>query len=92
FLKNKNKNNDYLSLSFLTKIISNHEFYKNNCKTINQYDLTKRECEVFKLLKDGFSYNEISSKLFISLNTTKTHSKNIFSKLNIQSRYDLKDF
>lgn len=63
FLKNKNKNNDYLSLSFLTKIISNHEFYKNNCKTINQYDLTKRECEVFKLLKDGFSYNEISSKL-----------------------------
>ncbi|HAV3448484.1 TPA: LuxR family transcriptional regulator, partial [Acinetobacter baumannii] len=31
-------------------------------------------------------------KLFISLNTTKTHSKNIFSKLNIQSRYDLKDF
>ncbi|WP_228139514.1 LuxR C-terminal-related transcriptional regulator [Acinetobacter baumannii] len=30
---------------------------------MNQYDLTKRECEVFKLLKDGFSYNEISSKL-----------------------------
>ncbi|EPG9217233.1 hypothetical protein OWA13_003797 [Acinetobacter baumannii] len=28
----------------------------------------------------------------MSLNTTKTHSKNIFSKLNIQSRYDLKDF
>ncbi|EPK0546734.1 hypothetical protein [Acinetobacter baumannii] len=26
------------------------------------------------------------------MNTTKTHSKNIFSKLNIQSRYDLKDF
>jgi len=92
FLTNKNKNNDYLSLSFLTKIISNHEFYSSNNKTINHYDLTKREYEVFKLLKDGFSYNEISTKLFISLNTTKTHTKSIFSKLDIQSRYDLKDF
>ncbi|MFL4393230.1 helix-turn-helix transcriptional regulator [Acinetobacter pittii] len=92
FLTNKNKNNDYLTLSFLTKIISNHEFYKSSDKKINHYDLTKREYDVFKLLKDGKSYNDISSKLFISLNTTKTHTKNIFSKLNIQSRYDLKDF
>ncbi|MDA3452945.1 MULTISPECIES: helix-turn-helix domain-containing protein [Acinetobacter] len=92
FLTNKNKNNDYLALSFLTKIISNHEFYKNKAKIINHYDLTKREYDVFKLLKDGKSYNDISSELFISLNTTKTHTKNIFSKLNIQSRYDLKDF
>ncbi|MEO4109675.1 helix-turn-helix domain-containing protein [Acinetobacter pittii] len=92
FLTNKNNNNDYLTLSFLTKIISNHEFYKSTNKIINHYNLTKREYDVFKLLKDGNSYNDISSKLFISLNTTKTHAKNIFSKLNIQSRYDLKDF
>lgn len=93
FLKNRNKNNDYLILSFITKIISNHEFYinKDNIKT-KEYNLTKREYEIFILLKKGLSYNKISSALFISLNTTKTHVKNIFSKLNIQSRYDLKDF
>ena len=38
-----------------------------------QIDLTKREIEVLKLVKDGFLSKEISNKLFISLHTVNTH-------------------
>ncbi|MCG2575115.1 helix-turn-helix transcriptional regulator [Acinetobacter sp. ME22] len=94
FLRNKNRYNDYLTLSFITKIISTHEFYNNReiSDEINRYDLTRRENEIFNLLKSGYSYKDISNRLFISLNTTKTHAKNIFVKLNIKSRYELNGF
>lgn len=48
--------------------------------------LSQRESEVLALLSVGFSNKEIGEKLFISLNTVKTHIKNINSKLDVSNR------
>lgn len=89
FLRTESQLIDLLNISFLAKIISIHEFYNNKNPVLQDYELTKREFDVFQLLKQGYSYIDISKKLFISLNTTKTHTKNIFSKLDVSSRHEL---
>ena len=48
--------------------------------------LTLREREILKCIATGKSNREIADKLFISLNTVKTHIKNIYSKLYIKRR------
>lgn len=58
------------------------------CKK-NDTTLTAREKEVTKLIALGKSYPDIAAKLYISLNTVKTHCRNIFSKLGIHDKIDL---
>ena len=48
--------------------------------------ISEREVEVLHLIAAGLSNREIAEKLFISLNTVKTHTKNINSKLDVNSR------
>lgn len=48
--------------------------------------LTAKENEVINLLEKGLLYSEISSQLFITENTLKTHIKNIYTKLNVRNR------
>lgn len=51
--------------------------------------LSKREVEVVQLLIEGKSYKEISRELFISINTVKTHIRNIYPKLKVSSRHEI---
>jgi LuxR family maltose regulon positive regulatory protein len=48
--------------------------------------LSERELEVLKLLRTQLSGPEIASQLIISLNTFRTHTKNIFNKLGVNNR------
>jgi LuxR family maltose regulon positive regulatory protein len=48
--------------------------------------ISERELEVLHLIAAGLSNREIAEKLFISLNTVKTHTKNINGKLDVNSR------
>ncbi len=48
--------------------------------------LSEREFELLQLINEGKNNNEISDKLFVSINTTKKHLKNIFIKLDVTSR------
>ncbi len=48
--------------------------------------LSKRELEVLELLSEGLSNQEIADKLFVSLNTIKTHIAKIYQKLNAKRR------
>lgn len=48
--------------------------------------LTKRELELLNLLEQGYRYKEIADKLFLSIDTIRTHIRNIYRKLEVQSR------
>jgi LuxR family maltose regulon positive regulatory protein len=48
--------------------------------------LSEREMEVLHLIAAGLTNQEIARKLFVSLNTVRTHTKNINGKLNVHSR------
>ena len=48
--------------------------------------LTSREKEILELLVQGQSNKEIADKLFVSIETVKTHLRNIYSKLDVKSR------
>ncbi|NLF82987.1 MAG: response regulator transcription factor [Candidatus Gastranaerophilales bacterium] len=55
-------------------------------KSDNMIDLTEREIDVLSLISKGYSNQSISNELCISLNTVKTHIKNIFQKLEVEDR------
>jgi LuxR family transcriptional regulator, maltose regulon positive regulatory protein len=48
--------------------------------------LSERELEVLKLLRSDLSGPEIAQQLIVSLNTLRTHTKNIFNKLGVNNR------
>jgi len=52
------------------------------------YLLTKRERQILNCLAEGKDNKEISSCLFLSVETVKTHMKSIFRKLDAKSRLD----
>jgi LuxR family maltose regulon positive regulatory protein len=53
---------------------------------ISEPGLSNRELDTLRLISEDLSNREIAEKLFISLNTVKTHLKNIFLKLEVDSR------
>lgn len=55
-------------------------------RTLAQYRITQREYEVLQLIARGLSNQEIAAHMFVSLNTVKTHTSNLFSKLDAQRR------
>jgi LuxR family maltose regulon positive regulatory protein len=55
-------------------------------KTMLVDPLSEREIEVLRLLRSELSGPEIAQQLVVSLNTLRTHTKNIFSKLGVNNR------
>jgi len=53
---------------------------------LRRLNLSKRELEVLQLMADGLSNQEIAERLFVSLNTIKTHSAQIFEKMEVKRR------
>lgn len=51
--------------------------------------LTERELEIVNQVLSGLTYSAIAKNLFLSDNTVKTHTKNIYRKLNVNSKYEL---
>jgi len=48
--------------------------------------LSERELEILQLIAGGLSNQEIGSQLYLSLNTVKAHTRNIYGKLGVNSR------
>ncbi|MDY6878510.1 MAG: LuxR C-terminal-related transcriptional regulator, partial [Chloroflexota bacterium] len=48
--------------------------------------LTDRELDVLRSMAEGLKYVEIAARLFISLNTVRSHVKAIYGKLNVNNR------
>lgn len=49
-------------------------------------ELSKREQEILENLSKGYRYKEIADKLFVSIETVRTHIRNIYEKLQVNSR------
>jgi LuxR family maltose regulon positive regulatory protein len=48
--------------------------------------LSERECEVLGLIAEGLTNREIAARLYLSLNTVKVHTRNIYGKLGVNNR------
>lgn len=57
-----------------------------NQSAIDTMGISKRELEVLQGMSDGLSNQEIANKLFVSLNTVKTHGSRLFEKMEVKRR------
>lgn len=78
-----------LSKYFYSKYDAKIDISKNRQILKEEYEISERELEVIELLIDGQTNHQISEKLYISVNTVKTHVKNIYKKLNVSNRLQL---
>jgi len=67
--------------SRLFKIFAHSQERDQGCE-----DLTDREIDVLRLVTRGLSNSDIADELCVSINTVKTHMKNIFNKLGLENR------
>lgn len=74
-----------MSPSIARKVIAYFHPQKKKVKV----QLTKREKEVVQGLVDGLSYKMVANRLGISFETVKQHIKNIYKKLEINSKSEL---
>ena len=65
--------------------INSDQFVVNELE-IARLNISKRELEVLELMAQGLSNVEIADRLFVSVNTVKTHSANLFDKLEVKRR------
>ena len=75
-----------ISKEFIDKLklaIERKEKFK---KIHDEIELSARELDTLKLIAEDLTNQEIADKLFISLNTVKTHLKNIYLKLDVDNR------
>jgi DNA-binding NarL/FixJ family response regulator len=52
-------------------------------------NLTEREHEVVQGILEGYTYMQIAEKYFITIDTVRSHIKNIYKKLSINSKAQL---
>lgn len=67
------------------KVAGNGSFILDE-RQLKKAGISNREYEVLELMSSGLSNQEIADKLFISLSTIKTHTANLFVKLNVKRR------
>ncbi len=84
----RNQIEEYLSK---ISILTDKENKKGNEKIsdkVENYGLSSREKEVLNYITQGLKNQEIADKMFVSLSTIKTHTQNIFDKLDVRNRIE----
>lgn len=71
--------------SIASKVLSMFKSGKYYVKD-DSFNLTEREQEILKCLVEGMSYKLIAETCFISYDTVSTHIKNIYKKLQVNSK------
>ena len=72
-----------MSMQIARKVVCHFQKTKPNS---TMEALTPREQDILSHLASGYRYKEISDRLGISFNTVRTHLRNIYEKLHVQSR------
>lgn len=73
-----------MTSSIATQVL--HMFTGMHRATSEDFNLSAREQQVLNLLVEGFSYKLIADKLFISMDTVRSHIKKIYEKLHVNSK------
>jgi DNA-binding CsgD family transcriptional regulator len=68
------------------KVFVHDPNFKLDESILERLGISKREYEVLENIALGLSNQEIAEKLFVSLNTVKTHLSNLFMKLDAKRR------
>lgn len=96
-----NLRTNILEIDDLIQYISSREVITKNIKEsdsnsiiLNEFlknlkTLSPAELAVFNLYAQEYSAKEIADKLYLSINTIKTHTKHIYSKLYVKSKDEL---
>jgi len=69
-------------------LFEKNDTLKDGIDVKEKYGLSDREDEVLKYISQGLKNQEIADKMFVSLSTIKTHTKNIFDKLDVRNRIE----
>jgi DNA-binding NarL/FixJ family response regulator len=72
----------------VAKFQSNAAMFQQQQVAEEVAQLTPRENEILDLLAQGYRNKEIADKLFVSVNTIRTHIYNIYDKLHVQTRVE----
>lgn len=81
-----NKGESPMSGLIARKVISN--FQNQKIPKVYIELLSEREREILNYLSHGFRYKEIASRINLSVETVRTHIRNIYDKLQVSSRTD----
>lgn len=68
------------------KVITAEAEFTVDDAALKRLGITKREYEVLGLIAQGLSNKEIADRLFVSTSTVKTHTSNLFVKLEASRR------
>lgn len=80
----------FLSLSLNFWLVFSAKKRKQKQHTEAKEQLTNQEQNVLDLLLKNNSNKDIAETLFVSVSTVKTHVNNVYKKLNVNSRNELK--
>lgn len=84
------RGDSYLSPSVTRLLVENYQNTASQRSSKDPYNqLTRREREVFKLLAEGHSTQEIAEILVITPKTVDGHKTNLMAKLGVHNRIDL---
>ncbi len=78
-----------LSSSAAKRLVDYFHKNKNNFLEERDYSLSPREKQVVALLADGKNMNKVAKELFISIDTVRFHSKNIYRKMKVHNQAEL---
>jgi DNA-binding NarL/FixJ family response regulator len=73
-----------MTSSIARKVI--RSFQRPDSNLLHYNKLTAREKQLLDSLAKGYRYKEIAEMMFISVETVRTHIRNIYEKLQVQSR------
>lgn len=81
-----------LSSSFIRPVVVQQDLIPLCCQQLKKcYQLTVREAEILELLAHGRDLARMADALFVSQNTIRSHTRNLYKKLDVHSKQEALD-